>query len=43
MGVNLVTLHGLSGPPGILVTWYVLLDPLVVRDVGQLLLVETYS
>jgi len=41
MGVNLIGLRSLPGPPGLLVFGYVLRDLLVVRDVGQLLLVRT--
>ena len=51
MGVNLIGLRSLPGPPGLLVSGYVLLGPpgvgvvlldlLVVRDVGQLLHVRT--
>ena len=51
MGMNLIGLRSLPGPPGLLVSGYVLLDSpgvkvvlldlLVVRDVGQLLLVKT--
>ena len=43
MGVNLIGLRSLPGPPGLLVSGYVLLGLLVVRDVSQLLLVWTYS
>ena len=49
--MNLIGLHSLPGPPGLPVSVYVLLGPLgvgvvlldllVVRDVGQLLLVRT--
>ena len=51
MGVNLIGLHILPGPPGLLVSGYVLLGPpgvgvvlldlLIIRDVGQLLHVRT--
>ena len=51
MGVNLIGLHSLPGPPGLLVSGYVLLGPpgvgvdlldlLVVQDIGQLLHVRT--
>ena len=51
MGVNLIGLRSLPGPSGLLVSGYVLLgslgvgvvllDLLVVRDVGQLLHVRT--
>ena len=51
MGVNLIGLRSLPGPPGLLVSGYVLLGPpgvgvvllypLVVRVVGQLLQVRT--
>ena len=50
MGVNLIGLRSLPGPPGLLVSGYillgppvvgvVLLDPLVIRDIGQLLQVR---
>ena len=51
MGVNLIGLRSLPGPPGLLFSGYVplgppsvgvvLLDLLVIRDVGQLLLIRT--
>ena len=51
MGVNMIGLHSLLGPPGLLVSGYVLPGPpgvevvlpdlLIVRDVGQLLHVRT--
>ena len=51
MGMNLIGLRSLPGPLGLLVSRYILLEPtgvgvvlldlLVVRGVGQLLLVKT--
>ena len=51
MGVNQIGLRSLPGPPGLLVSGYILLGPpgvgvvfldlMVVRDVSQLLLVKT--
>ena len=41
MGVNLIGLRSILGPPGLLASGYGLLDLLDVRDVGQLLLIRT--